>query len=49
MVTFMIKYLIIQSMKKKGESHLPAPPMGCSCLDDVLISSAPPKTSMVTN
>ena len=49
MVTFMIKYLIIQRMKKEGESHLPAPPVGCSCFDDGPIPTAPPKTSMVTN
>jgi hypothetical protein len=49
MVTFMIKYFIIQRMKKKGESHLPAPPLGCSCLDDGPIPTAPPKTSLVTN
>jgi hypothetical protein len=29
-------------MKKEGESHLPAPPVGCSCLDDGLIPTAPP-------
>jgi hypothetical protein len=49
MVTFMIKYFIIQRMKKEGASHLPAPPAGCSCLDDGPIPTAPPKTSMVTN
>ena len=49
MVTFMIKYLIIQNMKNKGESHLHAPPTGCSCLDDGPIPTTPPKTSMVTN
>jgi len=49
MVTFTIKYFIIQHMKKEGESHLPAPPVGCSCLDDGPISIAPPKTSMITN
>jgi hypothetical protein len=49
MVTFMIKYFIIQRMKKEGESHLPAPPIGCSSLDDGLIPTAPPMTSMVTN
>ena len=43
MVTFMIKYLIIQNMKNKGESHLPAPPTGCSFLDDGPIPTAPPK------
>jgi hypothetical protein len=36
-------------MKKKGESHLPAPPAGCPCPDDGRIPTAPPKTSMVTN
>jgi hypothetical protein len=36
-------------MKKKGASHLPAPPVGRSCLDDGPIPTAPPKTSMVTN
>jgi hypothetical protein len=45
----MIKYFIIQRMKKEGESHLPAPPIGCSSLDDGLIPTAPPMTSMVTN
>jgi hypothetical protein len=45
----MIKYFIIQRMKKKGASHLPAPLVGCSCLDDGPIPTAPPKTSMVTN
>jgi len=49
MVIFMIKYFIIQRMKKEGASHLPAPPVGCSCLDDGPIPTAPPKTSMVTN
>ena len=49
MVTFMIKYFIIQCMKKEGESHPPAPLVGCSCLDDGPIPTAPPKTSMVTN
>ena len=49
MVIFMIKYFIIQRMKKKGASHLPAPLVGCSCLDDGPIPTAPPKTSMVTN
>jgi hypothetical protein len=49
MVTFMIKYFIIQRMKKEGASHLPAPPAGCSCLDDGPIPTAPPKTSMLTN
>jgi hypothetical protein len=49
MVTFMIKYFIIQRMKKEGVSHLPAPPAGCSCMDDGPIPTAPPKTSMVTN
>ena len=42
MVIFMIKYFIIQRMKKKGASHLPAPPVGCSCLDDGPIPTAPP-------
>ena len=36
-------------MKKEGGSHLPAPPVGCSCPDDGLIPAASPKTSMVTN
>ena len=36
-------------MKKKGESHLPAPLAGCPCPDDGPIPTAPPKTSMVTN
>jgi hypothetical protein len=45
----MIKYFIIQRMKKKGASHLPAPLVGCSCLDDGPIPTAAPKTSMVTN
>jgi hypothetical protein len=45
----MIKYFIIQRMKKEGASHLRAPPVGCSCLDDGPIPTAPPKTSMVTN
>jgi hypothetical protein len=49
MVTFMIKYFIIQRMKKEGASQVPAPPTGCSCLDDGPILTAPPKTSMVTN
>jgi len=45
----MIKYFIIQRMKKKGAGHLPAPPTSCSRLDDGPIPTAPPKTSMVTN
>jgi len=45
----MLKYLIIQRMKKEGASHLPTPPVGCSYLDDGPIPTAPPKTSMVTN
>ena len=49
MVIFMIKYFIIQRIKKEGASHLPPPPVGCSCLDDGPIPTAPPKTSMVTN
>ena len=50
MVILMLKYFIIQCItKKKGASHLPAPPVGCSCLDDGPIPTAPPKTSMVTN
>jgi hypothetical protein len=49
MVIFMLKYFIIQRMKKEGTSHLPAPPVGCSCLDDGPIPTAPPKTSMVIN
>jgi hypothetical protein len=49
MITFTIKYFIIQRMKKKGEIHLPAPPVGFSCLDDGPIPTAPPKTSIVTN
>jgi len=49
MVTFLIKYFIIQSMKKEGASHLPAPPASCSGLDDGPIPTVPPKTSMVTN
>jgi hypothetical protein len=36
-------------MKKEGESHIPAPPVGCSCLDEGPIPTAPPTTSMVTN
>ena len=44
MVTFMIKYFIIQCMKKEGESHLLAPPVNCSCLDNGPIPTAPPKT-----
>ena len=43
----MIKYFIIQCMKKEGESHLLAPPVNCSCLDNGPIPTAPPKTSMV--
>jgi len=49
MVIFMLKYFIIQRMKKEGASHLPAPPVGCSCLEDGPIPTAPPKTSMVIN
>ena len=49
MVTFMIKYFIIQRMKEEGASHLPAPPAGCFGLDDGPIPTAPPKISMVTN
>ena len=49
MVTFIIKYFIIQRMKKEGESHLPAPPVGCFCFDDGPIPIAQLKTSMVTN
>jgi hypothetical protein len=49
MVIFMIKYFIIQRIKKEGASHLPAPSVGCSCLDDGPIPTTPPKTSMVTN
>jgi len=49
MVTFMIKYFIIQRMKKEGASHLPAPLAGCSFLDDGPIPTAPLKTSIVTN
>ena len=49
MVVLKLKYSKIQRMKKKGASHLPAPPMGRSCLDDGPIPTAPPKTSMVTN
>jgi hypothetical protein len=45
----MIKYFMIQRMKKEGASHLPAPPVCCFCLDDGPILTAPPKTSMVTN
>jgi hypothetical protein len=45
----MLKYFIIQLMKKECASHLPAPPVGCSCLDDGPIPTAPPKTSMVIN
>jgi len=44
MVTFMIKYFIIQRMKEEGASHLPAPPAGCFGLDDGPIPTAPPKT-----
>jgi len=36
-------------MKKKGESHLPAPPAVCPCLNDGSIPTVPPKTLMVTN
>jgi hypothetical protein len=36
-------------MKKKGESHLPAPLAGCPCPDGGPIPTAQPKTSMVTN
>jgi hypothetical protein len=36
-------------MKKKGQSHLPAPPVGCPCPDNGPILAAPPKTSSVTN
>ena len=49
MVVLKLKYSKIQRMKKKGASHLPAPPVGRSCLDDGPIPTAPPKTSMVTN
>jgi hypothetical protein len=45
----MLKHFIIQRMKKEGTSHLPAPYVGCSCLDDGPIPTAPPKTSMVIN
>jgi hypothetical protein len=46
MVTFMIKYFIIQCMKEEGASH---PPTSYSGLDDGQIPTAPPKTSMVIN
>ena len=49
MVTFMIKYFIIQCMKKEGATHLPAPSAGCSGLDDGPIPTTPPKSSMVIN
>jgi hypothetical protein len=39
----------VTTMKKEGESHLPTPPVGSSCLDDGPILTAPPKTSMVIN
>ena len=45
----MLRYFIIQYMKKEGASHLPAPPVGCSCLDDGPIPIAPLTTLMVIN
>ena len=45
----MLKYFLIQRMKKEGASHLPAPPVGRSCLDDGPVPTAPPTTSMVIN
>ena len=45
----MLKYFLIQHMKKEGASHLPAPPVGRSCLDDGPIPTIPPTKSMVIN
>ena len=42
-------WVMTQLMKKEGASHLPAPPVGRSCLDDGPIPTAPPMASMVIN
>ncbi|KAL3610755.1 hypothetical protein D5086_001775 [Populus alba] len=46
MIVLKLKYFKIRRKKKEGASHLPAPPVGRSCLDDGPIPTAPPKTSI---